>query len=234
MNEFWKGYLASSVGLTASYPVDTIKVYLQNQKERITSKDAIKEIYQKGGIKGFYRGLYSQLLFTMPFKSIRLIIYSIIKKNLSKESIKTEFIAGSTAGVIQSIFTNPIEVVKTRYQMNKQPILQWNLFYHGFPATLMRDSMMTGIYFPVYAILKKRNEKKILINSVLATIPGCLLSVPFDVIKTRQQTDNQPRLVYNMLKNEGISSFFKGTNQRLLKAIPQLAITMTIFNYLNI
>jgi solute carrier family 25 aspartate/glutamate transporter 12/13 len=92
---------------------------------------------------------------------------------------------------------------------------------------------MTGVYFPAYALLKKYNQNNLIINSALATIPGCLLSVPFDVIKTRQQTNKEKGLIRNMIKNEGIKSFFRGTEQRLLKAVPQLAITMSIFNYLN-
>jgi len=233
MNEFFKGYLASSAGLTASYPVDTLKVYLQNQKTKLTAREAILEIYKKGGIPGFYRGLMSQLIFTTPFKSLRLIIYTTTKKYLEKDSVTTELVAGVTAGVTQSIFTNPIEVIKTRYQMHKTPVLQFSSSFHGFPATLMRDSIMTGVYFPVYSILKKNYNNNLIVNSVLATIPGCLLSVPFDVVKTRQQTNKEKELVKNMLKNEGISSFFRGTQQRLLKAVPQLALTMTIFNYLN-
>jgi solute carrier family 25 aspartate/glutamate transporter 12/13 len=232
MNEFLKGYLASSVGLIVSYPVDTIKVYIQNQTRKITSKEAIIEIYKKGG-KSFYRGIGSQLLFTTPFKSIRLMTYTTTKTYLPNDSIKSELIAGITAGATQSIFTNPIEVVKTRYQMHKQPIFQLHTMYHGFPATFIRDSIMTGVYFPVYTLLKKYNKNNLIINSTLATIPGCLLSVPFDVIKTRQQTNKEKELIRNMIKNEGIKSFFKGTEQRLLKAIPQLAITMTIFNCLN-
>lgn len=237
MNEFTKGYIASSAGLTVSYPVDTLKVYIQNQKTKLTARDAILEIYKKGGFMGFYRGLISQLVFTTPFKSIRLMIYTTSKKYLEKDSITTELIAGVTAGVVQSIFTNPIEVIKTRYQMHKKPILQLNTAFHGFPATLMRDSVMTGVYFPVYSLLKRNSSSaplnNLIINSVLATIPGCLLSVPFDVVKTRQQTNKEKGLILNMLKNEGIHSFFRGTQQRLFKAVPQLAITMTIFNYLN-
>lgn len=233
MNEFFKGYLASSVGLTASYPIDTLKVYLQNQKTKLTAREAILEIYKKGGISGFYRGLTSQLVFTTPFKSLRLISYSATKKYLEKDSVTTELVAGVTAGVIQSIFTNPIEVIKTRYQMDKTPVFEYRNVFHGFPATLMRDSIMTGVYFPVYLILKKNYNNHLIVNSVLATIPGCLLSVPFDVVKTRQQTNKEKGLVKNMLKNEGIGSFFRGTQQRLLKAVPQLALTMTIFNYLN-
>lgn len=232
MNEFLKGYLASSAGLIVSYPVDTVKVYIQNQTTKITAKEAIMEIYKKGG-HTFYRGIGSQLFLTTPFKSIRLMTYTTAKKYLPNDSIKSELIAGITAGAIQSIFTNPIEVVKTRYQMHKYPIFQLTTMYHGFPATLIRDSIMTGAYFPVYSLLKKNNQNNIIINSVLATIPGCLLSVPFDVVKTRQQTNKEKELIRNMIKNEGLKSFFKGTEQRLLKAVPQLAITMTVFNYLN-
>lgn len=233
MNEFFKGYLASSAGLTASYPIDTLKVYLQNQKTKMTAREAIFEIYKKGGIPSFYRGLMTQLIFTTPFKSLRLIMYTTVKNNLPKNKILSEALAGISAGVIQSIFTNPIEVIKTRFQMQKIPVFLPSATFHGFPATLMRDSVMTGVYFPAYTVMKKRNPNHLIINSVLATIPGCLLSVPFDVVKTRQQTNKEKDLVKNMLNNEGICSFFRGIEQRLLKAVPQLAITMTIFNYLS-
>jgi solute carrier family 25 aspartate/glutamate transporter 12/13 len=103
-----------------------------------------------------------------------------------------EILAGCTAGGSQVLFTNPLEIVKIRLQVQGelakaaaegaaaermsavQIVRQLGLFglYKGVGACLLRDIPFSGIYFPVYAHLKKdvfdegKNGKKLSIPEV--------------------------------------------------------------------
>lgn len=83
-----------------------------------------------------------------------------------------EILAGGTAGMSQVIFTNPLEIVKIRLQVQGKVIgkvgseverlsalgivRQLGLFglYKGVAACLLRDVPFSAIFFPAYAHLK--------------------------------------------------------------------------------
>ena len=82
-----------------------------------------------------------------------------------------ELIAGGTAGGCQVVFTNPLEIVKIRLQMQGEAakaapdqakkgavhiIRQLGIvgLYKGATACLMRDIPFSAIYFPVYSHFK--------------------------------------------------------------------------------
>lgn len=52
---------------TGVFPIDTVKTKLQAGEERISFKNAVKQIYVKrGGLKGFFPGLGPALLRSFP------------------------------------------------------------------------------------------------------------------------------------------------------------------------
>ena len=82
---------------------------------------------------GLYRGLVPQLIGVAPEKAIKLVVNDFLrtfftnqaKKKGSKTapgeiSLIQEIISGGCAGGAQVIFTNPLEIVKIRLQMQGQ------------------------------------------------------------------------------------------------------------------
>ena len=69
------------------------------------------------------------------------------------------------------------------------------------------------------------------VASIAGATASLVVSAPLDVIKTRIQNRNfeNPesgmRIVSNMMKNEGITSFFKGLTPKLLMAGPKLVFS---------
>lgn len=127
-----------------------------------------------------------------------------------------EMIAGGTAGGCQVVFTNPLEIVKIRLQIQGEAakiegaspkgaahiIRQLGLFglYKGASACLLRDIPFSAIYFPVYSHLKKDlfhdgyNGKQLsfletLTAAAVAGMPAAYLTTPADVVKTRLQVE---------------------------------------------
>jgi len=144
-----------------------------------------------------------------------------------------ELLAGGTAGGCQVIFTNPLEIVKIRLQMQGEAakaegavprgathiIRQLGLvgLYKGASACLLRDIPFSAIYFPAYWHFKKDlfgegyNGKKLsfwetLSAAAIAGMPAAYLTTPADVIKTRLQSEVQKgQTVYRGLSHAGVT-----------------------------
>jgi solute carrier family 25 aspartate/glutamate transporter 12/13 len=119
--------------------------------------------------------------------------------------------------------------------------------YRGSSACFARDILFSGIYFPTYYIIRDKLLEKYnlgissTIAGVLSGIPSAYLATPFDVIKTRLQTNRNDGIVYNGLvdciqkiwKNEGFKTFWKGGIQRIIRSSPQFGITLFVYEYLS-
>lgn len=134
-------------------------------------------------------------------------------------------------------------------------VRQLGLFglYKGVSACLLRDIPFSGIYFPVYAHLKKdffhegHNGKKLsipelLVSGAIAGIPAAFLVTPADVIKTRlqvqarkgEQTYSGIRDAFvKILREEGPSAFFKGGIARVFRSSPQFGVTLAVYEVLQ-
>ncbi|KAK6197344.1 mitochondrial aspartate/glutamate carrier protein Aralar/Citrin [Scheffersomyces amazonensis] len=178
---FFLGSIAGCIGATVVYPIDLVKTRMQAQKHKSyynNSFDCFKKIIAKEGFKGLYSGLAAQLVGVAPEKAIKLTVNDLVRKigtdeKTGKISMRWEIAAGSSAGACQVIFTNPLEIVKIRLQMQGNVkklgeiphkhlsatsiIKQLGLkgLYKGASACLLRDVPFSAIYFPTYANLKK-------------------------------------------------------------------------------
>ncbi|CAG8445764.1 1908_t:CDS:2 [Ambispora gerdemannii] len=234
---FTLGAIAGSFGATAVYPIDLVKTRMQNQRSRVVgellyqnSVDCFKKVVKNEGVLGLYSGLGPQLVGVAPEKAIKLTVNDFVRRLTSDPktgeiTLASEIFSGSTAGGCQVIFTNPLEIVKIRLQVQGE-YLKMNVdaprrsaiwivkhlgivgLYKGASACLLRDIPFSGIYFPAYAHLKKNvfkegPEKRLSITELLlagaiAGMPAAYFTTPADVIKTRLQVEARTgETVYN-------------------------------------
>ncbi|KAF8323685.1 mitochondrial carrier [Clavulina sp. PMI_390] len=225
---FGLGGIAGSFGATMVYPIDLVKTRMQNQRSGVVGQvlyknswDCAQKVFRNEGLRGFYRGLGPQLVGVAPEKAIKLTVNDLVRGYASdpetgRISLGWELLAGGTAGGCQVVFTNPLEIVKIRLQMQGEAakaegaaprgaihiIRQLGLLglYKGATACLLRDIPFSAIYFPSYWHFKKDlfgegyNGKKLsfletLGAAAMAGMPAAYLSTPADVIKTRLQTE---------------------------------------------
>ncbi|CAD6587414.1 MAG: mitochondrial aspartate-glutamate transporter agc1 [Cyphobasidiales sp. Tagirdzhanova-0007] len=225
---FLLGGVAGGIGASAVYPIDLVKTRMQNQRSRVVGEllykngiDCAKKVYKNEGFRGFYKGLPPQLIGVAPEKAIKLTMNDLVRGKTRDPDTGTiklywEILAGGIAGASQVVFTNPLEIVKIRLQMQGETvkatgqapksalhiIKQLGLFglYKGASACLLRDVPFSAIYFTSYAHLKKdifrdgENGKKLsfletLSAAGIAGMPSAYLTTPADVIKTRLQSE---------------------------------------------
>eukprot|EP01113_Clastostelium_recurvatum_P009950 TRINITY_DN1485_c0_g1_i3.p1 TRINITY_DN1485_c0_g1~~TRINITY_DN1485_c0_g1_i3.p1 ORF type:complete len:746 (-),score=212.22 TRINITY_DN1485_c0_g1_i3:70-2307(-) len=222
IENFALGAVAGAVGASAVYPIDLVKTRMQNQRtvdptKRVyaNSWDCFKKVLKNEGFKGLYRGLGPQCVGVAPEKAIKLTMNDLLR-NLFEDKSKGEIyfplevLAGGGAGASQVLFTNPLEIVKIRLQVQGEGgklagkgagavsiVRELGLvgLYKGAGACLLRDIPFSAIYFPTYAKMKqimmnadgKLGAKELLLSGAVAGIPAAYLCTPADVIKTRLQ-----------------------------------------------
>ncbi|KIM88836.1 hypothetical protein PILCRDRAFT_62049 [Piloderma croceum F 1598] len=223
---FVQGGFAGAAGATIVYPIDM--GVMQNQRSTVVGQmlyknsiDCAQKIFRNEGFLGFYRGLGPQLIGVAPEKAIKLTVNDLVRGRATdpetgRIKLHWELIAGGTAGGCQVVFTNPLEIVKIRLQIQGEAakvegavprgavhiIRQLGILglYRGASACLLRDIPFSAIYFPTYWHLKKDlfkegyNGKQLsfmetLGSAAIAGMPAAYLTTPADVVKTRLQVE---------------------------------------------
>jgi solute carrier family 25 aspartate/glutamate transporter 12/13 len=253
--DFINGCVAGSIGALAVFPIDVTKTRMQNQnKTKVilynNSWDCFKKLVRNEGFRGMYKGVLPQMLGVAPEKALKLYTNKYVRENLPFGGLSNEILAGCAGGAAQVGVTNPLEIMKIQYQMNKVKTMQfrevWETvggfrgIYRGASACFLRDIPFSGIYFPVYFTLKQKTGNNF-ISGTLAGIPAAFLVTPADVVKTRLQTKVDSVGLYNGLwdcfskvwKNEGVSALYKGSMMRVIRSSPQFGITLWLYEKLN-
>ncbi|MCJ1415360.1 hypothetical protein MMC32_001692 [Xylographa parallela] len=158
--------------------------------------------------------------------------------------------AGSIIGIGEIILL-PLDVLKIKRQTNPEAFRSRGFFrivadegmglYRGAGWTAARNAPGSFALFGGSAFAKEKLYKLTDYNTAtwlqnfVASIAGAsaslIVSAPLDVIKTRIQNRNfeNPesgfKIVSSMMKNEGITSFFKGLTPKLLMTGPKLVFS---------
>jgi solute carrier family 25 aspartate/glutamate transporter 12/13 len=111
-----QGGIAGGIGAFAVYPIDLVKTRLQNQRSTVVGEvmyrnaaDCVRKVYaNEGGVRGFYRGVWPQLLGVAPEKAIKLTINDLVRKKRTdvetgRITLGSELLAGGTAGACQVV-----------------------------------------------------------------------------------------------------------------------------------
>lgn len=182
-HHFALGSIAGAFGAFMVYPIDLVKTRMQNQRSAQVGQalyknsiDCFSKVVRNEGFRGLYSGVLPQLVGVAPEKAIKLTVNDLVRGKFSEPNSGKiwwpyELLAGGSAGMCQVIFTNPLEIVKIRLQVQgevaktqavEKRSAMWivrNLglvgLYKGASACLMRDVPFSAIYFPAYNHIKR-------------------------------------------------------------------------------
>jgi len=224
--DFVAGCIGGCAGLIVGHPFDTVKVHMQTQDFKNPQYkglfDCIKSIVAKDSVRGLYRGISSPMTGVAFINGIVFGVYGNIQRLSSNpNSYMTHFWAGATAGLIQSVITSPMELVKTRLQLqnSQKSNIQFRNSLHclsyiyrydglrgifrGLGLTAMRDIPGFSSYFVSYEFLVRSHGDPsvfhILMAGGMAGAISWIFTIPIDVVKSRIQADgmNGGKLLYN-------------------------------------
>ncbi|CAM0910102.1 unnamed protein product [Alopecurus aequalis] len=183
------GGIAGAASRTATAPLDRLKVIMQVQTTRTTVAHAVKDIFIRGGLLGFFRGNGLNVVKVAPESAIRFYAYETLKEyimkskgeNKSAVGASERLVAGGLAGAIAQTAIYPIDLVKTRLQTfscesGKVPSLGAlsrdilkqegpRAFYRGLVPSLLGIVPYAGIDLAVYETLKDASRAYIVKDS---------------------------------------------------------------------
>ncbi|GAQ87808.1 mitochondrial substrate carrier family protein [Klebsormidium nitens] len=121
------GAIAGAFSRSAVAPLETIRTHLMVGRGG-SVPEVFARIMKEEGWKGLFRGNGINVLRVAPSKAIELFTVDVTKKALSPlangpnaplPGLPISLLAGSTAGVVSTILTYPLELVKTRLTVER-------------------------------------------------------------------------------------------------------------------
>jgi solute carrier family 25 citrate transporter 1 len=157
-------------------PAPSIKGFSQELKPGIESFSAnVRDMYNTRGVRAFVQGFSPTLLRQISNSVVRFTTYNFLKQAInpnSNEPVSSylSFALGITAGAVEVVATQPVDVIKTRMQSSNARSLyrtsmmcSYKIFTQEGPTKLwtgmtprfIKVSFSGGIVFTVYEITNK-------------------------------------------------------------------------------
>ncbi|XP_048105591.1 mitochondrial basic amino acids transporter isoform X1 [Alosa alosa] len=180
--DFLAGCIGGAAGVLVGHPFDTVKVRLQVQSAEKPlyrgTFHCFQSIVRQESMLGLYKGIGSPMMGLAFINAIVFGVQGNTMRFLGHDTPMNQFMAGSAAGAIQSVICCPMELAKTRMQMQgtgekkksarklyknsldclvriykREGLLGIN---RGMVTTLLRETPCFGVYFLTYDLLTRR------------------------------------------------------------------------------
>lgn len=124
------GFGAEAVSCIAWLPVDVVKERLQTQDPSVlgryrNSADGIIRVAKHEGLRGLYKGYFMTLASFGPYSAAYFAAFEAFKSGLFDVQAEAEaaagqaFLCGLLGNATACVLTQPLEVVKTRFQIQR-------------------------------------------------------------------------------------------------------------------
>ncbi|XP_063595922.1 mitochondrial basic amino acids transporter-like [Penaeus indicus] len=214
--DFVAGCLGGCAGVAVGHPFDTIKVRMQTQDFRNPKYrgafHCFNSILKNESIRGLFKGMSSPMAGVAVVNAIIFGVQGNVSRHMKDpDALRSHVIAGSSAGLVQAFVTSPMELLKTRLQLQESSALTSPIecarrifqteglkgLFRGQMITVMRDVPAFGTYFLTYESLSRLyvgddglpSAPAVLMAGGMAGVASWMITYPIDVVKTRLQCD---------------------------------------------
>lgn len=217
---FISGSIAGLFSRTFTSPLNVLKTVSQVGTEEGTHGrlfSSVKSIYAKDGIKGFWKGNATACIRLIPHTGIQFAVYNELKGSYKRYSFIENLyyctFAGAMAGVIATVATHPLDVVKTLYTVDKADkkvsfYKGYNdiftqiyrnegflAFYKGLLPSVLGVALYSGFLFMAYELINsiwgkppwEITPNEHFISGCIAALFAQTFSFPFDTIRKKMQ-----------------------------------------------
>lgn len=280
--------LAGLLARVPCHPLDTMKTVAavtEKKTQGSTSPLAVgREIYQREGIKGFYRGVGVAGFGAMPGVALYITTYEAAKEYIGQTSGNADsplvhLAAGFVAEAVSCVVWLPIDVVKERLQSQGPDVAHRYSgsidglvrvakfegvrgLYKGYFLTLGSFGPFSACYFAGFEAYKRMlfgldshtspTGGQAFLCGALANSTGCIVTQPLEVVKTRVQIQrakltaggaefDQFSYAYkgmadgirSIVRDHGVVGLWRGTISRIAFTAPNAAISFGLYNHLK-
>lgn len=173
-NTFLSGALSGGIGTLIGCPMHVIKIQTQYQTAQDTRNawTCMKDIYQKEGVRGYYRGFRYNVMKDVCFAGTYLGLYATFRdrgffQRESSDGTATgalgtprtshlgAFLSGATASMVTWVLLYPLDTFKTLVQARQAHAIPTILrspsrLYRGLVASLLKAGPVSGFSMAVY------------------------------------------------------------------------------------
>ncbi|XP_008544906.1 mitochondrial glycine transporter isoform X1 [Microplitis demolitor] len=166
------GIAARTLSGSLLIPITVIKTRYESGVYKYQSMgEALRLIYKYEGIKGLSSGLAPTLLRDAPYSGLYLMFYTQLKEVSDKKlsgSVTTHFACGIVSGILASVITQPVDVIKTKMQLYPDKFNNiksvfifvhqkygYRGFFKGIVPRMLRRTLMTAMAWTVYEQITK-------------------------------------------------------------------------------
>lgn len=177
-NTFLSGALSGGIGTLIGCPMHVIKIQTQYQTARDTRNawTCMRGIYQKEGVRGYYRGFGYNVLKDVCFAGTYLGLYATFRDRAwfepaaqadamatttttggPRASPTGAFLSGATASMATWVLLYPLDTVKTLVQARQAHTIPFVVrrpaqLYRGLMASLLKAGPVSGVSMAVYEL----------------------------------------------------------------------------------
>eukprot|EP00043_Microstomoeca_roanoka_P003763 m.45668 g.45668 ORF g.45668 m.45668 type:complete len:341 (+) comp12194_c0_seq2:435-1457(+) len=237
--------------------------------------DAFLKIGQVEGIPSLWRGMVPTLVMSVPGTVVYFSLYDQIRPFMG-DSRYAPAACGSFARIFAATIVSPLEMLRTKMQASQGvryseafSVIRrtihnegWRSLYRGLNSTLMRDVPFSAIYWTGYELLRRRLGEWLHPDAFSSSTPpidvafsagalagstAAIITLPFDVVKTRQQSllgqailtgrsaGSTKESVFFIIKDiyatYGWRGLFAGITPRVAKVAPACAIMISSYEF---
>lgn len=179
--DFLAGCIGGAAGVFVGHPFDTVKVRLQVQNVDKPlyrgTYHCFQSIIRQESLLGLYKGIGSPMMGLTFINAIVFGVQGNTMRLLARDTPTNQFLAGAAAGTIQCVICCPMELAKTRMQMQgtgEKKASTKKLYKNsldclvriyrreglrgvnrGMVTTLIREMPGFGVYFWAYDVLTR-------------------------------------------------------------------------------
>lgn len=194
-----------------STPTDLVKIQAQMHRGHRSTMQVAKDIFRRGGITGFFQGGMITITRDAPSYGVYFAAYEGIKRYLkvgdgdaTGENAWKLLLAGGLAGTISWASIYPLDVVKSRMQMQ-----------------IVQPQLQSSSSPPYQAVPQQSRNYSSISTATTSTVnPISSANIPY-----RSTWD----CIVRSYRTEGLGVFVRGMGPTVLRAFPVNAVTFWVY-----